>query len=119
MCFGGGNRACIKRDPHPSRLAGILDTYGGLRFVVTHKQNLGAHARADEVLIVVPDLRVHEPIAWGDIPSVISRIELEVERWLARGEPNEPHACQAARMYRLRKLEQHRRSLDLSAIVET
>ena len=87
-CKGGGNHRCIRRDPKPSVLAGIIDTYGGIRFVVTQRRNLKAHVRADEVLIIVPKLKVHEPIAWGDIPMVIGRIEWEVTAWLARGEPN-------------------------------
>jgi hypothetical protein len=118
-CKGGGNTRCRKRDPHASHLAGILDTYGGLRFVVAHKNTFAHHVRPDEVLIVVPDLLVHEPIAWNDIPSVIARIELTVDHWIREQKPNEPHAQEAAKMYRLRCLEHERRSLDLETIVET
>jgi hypothetical protein len=117
-CTGGGNLQCAKRDPRPSALYGILDTYGGLRFVVT-ADAIEHHARHDEIAIRVPDLIVHEPIAWGDIPIVIARIEIVVDEWLARGVSNEPHAREAAAMYRLRRQEHVRRSLDLNAIAET
>jgi hypothetical protein len=120
-CRGGGNKQCAQRDPRPSHLAGILDTYGGLRFVVTHKRNLKHHVRPDETLIVVPDLLVHEPIAWGDIPYVIARIELAVDRWIERGTPNEPHQREAVTMYRLRQLEHihSKRSFDPAVIAFT
>jgi hypothetical protein len=115
-CHGGGNLACVKRNPEPSVLAGILDTYGGIRFVVTQDYQLASHVRCDETLIVVPNLLVHEPIAWGDIPIVIKRIEIVVDEWIARGIPNEPHAREAVAMYQLRKKEHVQRSLNLEAI---
>ncbi len=118
-CKGGENKRCIRRDTRPSVLAGIIDTYGSVRFVVTQRTNLKHHVRHDEVLIVVPDLKVHEPIAWNDIPGAIRRIELAVDDWLKRGLPNEPHAREAATMHKLRRKEQHQQSLDLSAICET
>lgn len=103
-----------------SAIAGILDRYGGLRFVVAPADALACHVRCDEVLVVVPDVRVHEPVAWSDVPSIIARIELEVGRWVA-SMPNEPHAREAVVMYQLRQKEDPRskRSLDLSRIVET
>lgn len=100
-------------------LAGIIDTYGSIRFVVTHKKDLKHHTRHDEVCIVVPNLIVHEPIAWGDIPGAIRRIEMAVSDWLARGLPNEPHAREAAVMHKLRRQEQDQQSLDLQSICET
>lgn len=81
--------------------------------------DIARHTRCDETAIPVPDLIVHEPIAWGDIPIVIARIEAIVEAWIARGIPNEPHAREAVTMYRIRQQERPRRSLDLGAIVET
>ena len=115
-CRGGGNKLCAKRDPRPSRLAGILDTYGGLRFIVAHRKSLKEHKRHDELLIVVPRLIVHEPIAWNHIPVVVKRIELTVEKWIEENNPNEPWAQEAVRMYRLRCTENPRRSLDLNAV---
>lgn len=117
-CKGGGNMRCRKRDPRASRIAGILDTYGGLRFVVTHKKNLKSHARPDELLFIAPGL-VHEPIAWNDIPHVVAKIEWWVDKQLRERPPNTEHGVQAATMYRLRCLENKKKSLDLSTIVET
>jgi hypothetical protein len=119
QCKGGGFKSCQRRDRKPSILAGIIDTYGSIRFVVTHRDQLKHHVRFDEVAVVVPKLKVHEPIAWGDIPYVIRRIELAVDDWLARGTPNELHAREAAVMHRLRRQEQDQQSLDLHAICET
>jgi len=121
-CRGGGFPNCVQRDPVPSVLAGILDTYGGLRFVITHKDQLKYQVRPTETLIRVRKLRVHQPLAWGDIPGATARIEYEVDRWIkARGIPNDPHQREAVVMYRLRQQEhpQSKRSLDLGAICET
>ena len=118
QCKGGGNKRCVQRDPRPSRIAGIVDTYGGLRVVVDHMRGLKGHRRHDEVLVVVPGVRVHEPIAWGDIPGLIGRVQHEVDKW-AETRPNAPHAMEAATMYKLRCLEQDQQSLDLYSIVET
>jgi hypothetical protein len=120
QCKGGGNTRCLQRDPHASHLAGILDTYGGLRFIVAHRNSFKHHVRHDELLIVVPNLVVHEPIAWNDIPIVVERITLTVNDWIERNHPNEFFAQEAIKMYRIRRLEgQFARSLDLGAIVET
>lgn len=115
-CLGGGDLLCYKRNPLPSRLAGIVDTYGSIRFVVTHRKQLEHHKRHDELLIVVPRLVVHEPIAWNHIPVVIKRIELTVQKWIEENSPNEEWAQEAVRMYRLRCLENPQRSLDLEAV---
>jgi hypothetical protein len=118
-CKGGGNLNCRKRDPRASVCAGILDTYGGIRYVVTHRSNLKHHRRPDEVAIIVPNLTVHEPIAWDDIPSVIATIDRAVDEWLSRGTPNEPHAQECAAMYQLRRSRRQRDSVHIDDIVET
>jgi hypothetical protein len=117
-CFGGGNLACIQRDPEPSILAGILYCYGNIRFIVTQEKNLVHHLRPDEVAVIVPNLTIHEPLRWSDIPLAIARVELEVDLWLEQRH-NDPVAAELATLYKLRKLEQNRRSLNLSKIVET
>lgn len=118
-CKGGGNTICLRRDPHASHLAGIIDTFGSLRFVIAHRKTLKHHARPDELLLIVPGIVVHEPITWTDIPMVIGHIERWVDRWIVDNIPNEPHAREAVRMYRLRCLENPRRALDMNTIVET
>jgi len=101
-------------------MVGILDTFGGLRFVVCHRDELEHHRRHDETAIVVPTLRIHQPIAWGAIPGVINCITAAVSDWIAaRRYGNEPHTVQAVRMYGLRSLEQRQRTFDINTIVET
>lgn len=119
-CQGGGNTRCRKRDKHSSHLAGILDTYGSLRFIISHQNSLKYHVRCDEILIIVPGIVVHEPIAWNDISAVTGRIKWYVGEWIKqRRFLNEPHAQQAVKMYQLRCLEQDQQSLDISMIAET
>ncbi len=118
-CRGGGIRECVQRDPRPSHVAAILDTYGGMRVVVAHKPEFKHHRRHDEVLVMVPDLRVHTPIAWGDIPGVIGRAHAELDKWVEQNRPNEPYAIEAVTMYQLRRLELEQGSLDIYDIVET
>ncbi len=118
-CKGGGNLNCRKRDPRESILAGILDTYGGLRYIVTYRSSLKHHTRPDEVAVIVPGARVHEPIAWNDIPHVTAIIDRAVDEWLARGTPNEPHARECATMYKLRRSRRQRDSVHIDDIVET
>jgi hypothetical protein len=119
-CKGGGNKGCIKRNPLPSILAGVIDTYGGMRVIVTHRKMLKHHVRSDELAIVVPGLRVHEPIAWGDIPVVVRRVEIEIDKWIAqRGIPNDPIQRECVVMYQLRCLEQNRGSRHLPDLAYT
>jgi hypothetical protein len=117
-CWGGGNKRCAQRDPQPSHIAAIVDTYGGMRVVVDHMRSFKNHLRHDEILVVVKGVLVHEPIGWGDIPGLIGRVQYEVDQW-AEKRHNEPHAQEAATMYKLRCLEQDQESLDLYSLVET
>lgn len=121
-CKGGVNLNCADRNPLPSVIAAILDTYGGVRFVVTHRKSLPNHVAHDELAIIVPRLRVHEPIAWNDIPIVIARAELEVSKWIEQHrEPNDPVHREIVTMYRLRCLEHphSKRSRDIAALAFT
>ena len=119
-CKGGGDPQCARRDPRPSHCAGILDTYGGVRFIVAHQRSFKEHVRPDELLIVVPGLLMHEPIAWGDIPGCIRRIERAIDEWInQRGIPNDPTQREIVTMYKLRKLEQQPHSFDPSVIAQT
>lgn len=89
--------------------------------MVAEKSTFKHHLRFDELLIVVPDVTVQEPVPWDLRPLIVARIELEVDRWIEQYRPNSPHAREAIAMYRLRRLEHlhSKRSLDLSRIVET
>lgn len=118
VCLGGGYKLCFQRDKHSSCIAGIVDTYGGVRVIVTYDNKLKYHVRPDETLVKVPGIRVHTPIGWHDIAGLIGRVNFEVSKW-ADSKPNDPNAAEAAKMYKLRCLEQSQRSLDLYSIVET
>ena len=111
-------RACVQRDPKPSRIAAILDTYGGVRTVVAYNSELPHHVRADELAIISP-VRVHEPISWNDVPGLVAHAKWVLEQWIENNRPNTPHAIEAVKMYRLRCLEQNQRSFDLHVIAET
>jgi hypothetical protein len=117
-CKGGGNLRCWRRDPKPSILAGILDTYGGFRVVVTYREFLYYHVRCDELCVIAP-IVVHEPIAWNDIPFAIGRAGGEMDKWVENNWPNEAWKIEAIKMYKLRKLEQDQASFDLSRIAQT
>jgi hypothetical protein len=104
-CKGGGNLDCVKRDPKPARIALILDTYGGARTIVGPRRSIKANTRHDEVCHVVPGLIVHEPIAWGDIPTVIERAKIEFEMWLDTRPNLTKDEHHAVVLYRLRQLE--------------
>jgi hypothetical protein len=98
--------------------AGILDRYGGLRFVVCEAKELHLHRRPDEWAIIAHDVEVNEPII--DIAGLIACIEYHVDQWInARSIPNDPAEREAIVMYRLRQLENQRHSLDLDNIVQT
>jgi hypothetical protein len=118
-CKGGGNLGCRKRDPHPARIALILDSYGGARTIVGTRRAIKENTRQDEIARIVPGLAVHEPIAWNDIPVVIARARLEFERWLDTLPNLTEDEDRSVRLYRLRKLENPPRSCDLQAMVET
>jgi hypothetical protein len=119
-CRGGGNRTCAQRDPKPSHIAGILDSYGCVRVVVAHKATLKHHVRHDEFLAVVPDKLVHEPIAWGDVPFVVALGSLAVDEWCAKhAQDNDPLVREAVILRGLRKLEQDPSSLNPYEMVFT
>jgi len=110
-CFGGGNLQCVQRDPQPSRIAGILDSYGGFRVMVAHEETFVHHVRAGEFLYVVPDKFVHEPIAWKDIPMVCHCADFYLAEWIDRnGLGNEPERREAIIMWQLRQKRHPERS---------
>jgi len=119
-CHGGGNRDCVQRDPYPSRIAGILDGYGGTRVVVAHHGTFKQHLREGEFLCVVPRKQVHEPIVWGDIPAVVWLGEQAIARWVkAHRNSNDEDKRAAIHAYRARLMWERQRSLDLGAIAFT
>jgi hypothetical protein len=62
-----------------SKVAGILDSRGGLRVVVTTKRSaFQQHLKTGERLFIVPGFKVQEPVPWDDIPQVIERVRAHV-----------------------------------------
>ena len=82
-------------------------------------RSIRANIRHDEMMHMVPNLIVHEPIAWNDIPIVIERARLELLRWLDTRPNLTARQHQTIIMYRLRSLELNQGSLDPYGIVET
>jgi hypothetical protein len=118
QCRGGGDRRCIKRDPVPSRIAGILDSFGGTRVVVTHADQFKHHVGLNEYLCMVPRVKVHEPIAWGQHPYAIALGELAIQHWVDKHSmSNDPDIQEAVRAYRSRKTWQNQHSLDYAKLV--
>lgn len=118
-CKGGGNKQCCKRHPGRQYIAAIVDSYGGIRTVVGTRGSIGANTRHDEICHVVPNLIVHEPIAWNDIPIVIERAKIEFEKWLDTRPNLTEDEARSVVLYRLRKLEQNQGSMNLHAMVDT
>lgn len=120
-CKGGGNMRCWKRNPSNQHIAIVVDSYGGDRVIVGTPRSIREHVRPGELVHFVPKLIVHEPIAWNDIPIVIERARLELDKWLDT-KPNTLNEArkECATMWRLRRLELHGpNSLNLFDIVET
>jgi hypothetical protein len=65
-----------------SSVAGILDGYGGWHTVVAPRKSLRHHVRPGQLLLVVPDYKVKEPVPWNNIPGLIRRVELHILWWI-------------------------------------
>lgn len=118
-CKGGGNFLCWRRHAGDQHIALILDTYGGTRTIVGTPESIKDNTRHDELCHTVPNLIVHEPIAWNDIPIVIERARVEFEMWLKQRPNLDEDTARAVTLYGLRCLEQDQQSIDLYSIAET
>jgi hypothetical protein len=79
-----------KGTPLLSNVAGILDSKGGLRVVVTQRAQMRHHLGKGEKLFVVPGFLIKEPVPWHYIPVMIRRVELYILWWIrTRNDPNE------------------------------
>lgn len=66
------------RESHPnsppaSIVAGVLDSDGGLRVVITQHWRLPFHVNKGERSFLVPGLFVYEPVSWERLPWVIEK----------------------------------------------
>jgi hypothetical protein len=102
-----------------SDVCGILDPYGGLRFVVDQKEAFCHHTRIDELCFVIEGLQVEEPVPWEKIPWLIATIERCVGEWIRSR--NDPAVLEQLpiKMYLIRCTENphFKRSMDTDAIV--
>lgn len=107
-------------DKDLSAVAGVLDTYGGLRVVVTQRWRMRHHKRHDELLFVVPEFWVREPVEWDAIPYTIARVERHVAEWIrSRNDPDTlDNPCIKLYLIRCRRTD-HKRAHNLLDIVET
>lgn len=103
-----------------SVVAAVLDSYGGVRVIVSHKSKLKHHIRHDELCLVVPDVRIREPVPWSWIPCVIRGAHAHLDWWIkTRNDPEYGGFREHVVMRGLRQLENPGRSLNLLDICET
>ena len=101
-----------------SSVAAIVDTYGGFRVVVTQEWRFGFHLSPGEMLFVVPNFKVNEPVKWHAIPYVIKRAQKEVERFIKTR--NDPELPEVLKLYQLRQSRTYQReTVNLHDICET
>lgn len=100
-----------------SSVAGILDGYGGWHTVVAPRASLKHHVRPGQIMCIVPQFKVQEPVLWNDIPMVTRRAELAILEWI--GKQND-HSDPAIALFLLRRKRGFNTgSVHLGDIVET
>ena len=68
-----------------SIVAGIVDRHGNLnRMVITHPENLRHHVNKGESVVLVPRLKVQEPVSNDEAYELIARLEKLVKARRAR-----------------------------------
>jgi len=76
------------KDKSLSAVAGIIDTQGGLRVVITQRWRMHHHVAKGERLFVVPGFLIKEPVDWNYIPLLVRRVELYIQWWITtRNDP--------------------------------
>jgi len=64
-----------------SAVAGIVNRAGVLlRVVVAKRSSFRHHASTVEKIVVVPKMRVQEPVPWHEIPALINKVERHVAK---------------------------------------
>lgn len=103
-----------------SRVAAVLDGYGGWHVVVTQPHDMQNHVRAGQLLVLVPNLTVKEPVEWGRIPALLARVEQYILRWIEERNDPELRDHIAVKLFLLRRTRGFcRNSVNLHDIVET
>lgn len=100
-----------------SCVAGILDGYGGWHTVVAPRASLRHHVRPGQIMCIVPQFKVSEPVPWNDIPMITRRAETAILEWIGkRNDRSDP----AVALFLLRRQRTYQRgSVNLHDIVET
>jgi hypothetical protein len=100
-----------------SSVAGILDGYGGWHTVVAPRASLKHHVRPGQIMVVVPQYKVKEPVPWDEVPTVTRRAELAILEWIGqRNDLSDP----AIALFLLRRKRGYQQgSVNLYDIVET
>lgn len=103
-----------------SSVAGILDGYGGMHTVVAHHTTFKHHVRPGQLLIVVPNYKVQEPVPWNSIPVITGMAKHAVLEWIrTRNDPDDLKHPAVALFLLRRQRTYHQESVNLHDIVET
>lgn len=103
-----------------SAVAGILDGYGGWHTVVAPRASLKYHVRPGQILIVVPNYKIQEPVPWNSIPIVTGMAEHAILEWIrTRNDPDDLKHPAVSLFLLRRQRTYHRESVNLYDIAET
>lgn len=107
-----------------SAVAAVLDGYGGWHTVVAPPDSFHHHVRPGQILLVVPDFHVEEPIPQEHFSAiarqVVRRAEQHILWWIKTRNDPEILKDPAVTLFLLRrKRGYHRDSVSLHQIVET
>lgn len=76
-----------RRNQNLSHVAAILGTDGGVRVVVAKLEELPAHKGRSDTMVIVPGLRVQEPVPHEQIPGVIKAAHAALNKRVAPVNP--------------------------------
>lgn len=101
-----------------SYVCGILDPYGGIRFIVDQDKTFRNHVRIDEICFVMP-WQTEEPVPWKKIPWLVAKVEHDIAEWIRTR--NDPDVLEQLpiKMYRIRCAENtlYKRAINTEHIV--
>lgn len=101
-------------------VAGIIDRWGGIRFVVAVADSFRHHVAKDEICFIVPDPKggdghwlVEAPVPYDRWPIIVTTVELYIDEWIrTRNDPDDlNHPCIMA--YRIRREHGQQQSMHI------
>ena len=103
-----------------SSVAGIVDPYGGLRIVVAPRSTFKHHVAEGELLFIVPNVAVREPVPYHKWPWLERVTRKHIDWWIkTRNDPDDIEKG-PVKLYRLRCLRTYQQgTVDLTKVVET